>query len=230
MADLYFPFPSPAQIAILMLMNEQPQPQNLPPTEHPEGSQPLYKAVDAPANSSFNGYDLTPTQQPVPSSLPPAPQPVVEQAELSWEASEYVHHRKSPLWILGYAAVMLSLLAAAFFLTKSLTFTAVVIVMAIAIGVFALRPPRVLHYKLTDQGLQIENSYFRYDAFRAFGIVDDGALFSVMLIPTKRFMPAVTMYFAEEDGEKIVDILGSRLPMQEIHVDVVDRLIRRLRF
>jgi hypothetical protein len=43
-------------------------------------------------------------------------------------------------------------------------------------------------------------------------------------------MPAVSMYFAEEDGEKIVDILGARLPMEELHLDAIDRLMRRLRF
>jgi hypothetical protein len=125
---------------------------------------------------------------------------------------------------------MAALFAIAYFLAQSWTFMILVVVMAIAIGVFASRPPRTLRYELSDAGIQIENTDYRYSDFRAFGIIADGALFSVMLIPTKRFMPAVSMYFAQEDGEDIVDILGARLPMEDLHLDAVDRLIRRLRF
>ncbi len=221
-----------ASSAILMLMNEQPQQPNLPPVQQQEGSQPLYKAENA-ATSSFSGYDLASAPQPVPNGVeqpPVAVQGHSDPVEMSWEASEYIHHTKSPLWFMGYAAIMLVLLAVAYFLTQAWTFVVLVVVMAIAIGVFATRPPRTLHYALTESGLQIEESHYRYNEFRAFGIIADGGLYSIMLIPTKRFMPAVSVYFAEEDGEKIVDILGSRLPMEELHLDFVDRLMRRLRF
>lgn len=203
-----------------MLMNEQPQ-TNLPHNQ--EGEQSLYKAEHADS-ASFDGYDLT--------SGPQAPRAEAASghAELSWEASEYIHHSKSPLWFLGFGMAMLALLAIAYFLTQAWTFVVLVVVMAVAIGVFATRPPRTLHYSLTDTGLSIETSHYSYSDFRAFGIINDGALYSIMLIPTKRFMPAVNIYFAEEDGEEIVDLLGSRLPMQELHLDIVDRLMRRLRF
>lgn len=213
-----------------MLMNDQPQSSNLPPVEQPEGRQPLYKAENAPA-SSFSGYDLASAPQPVPQGTPSTPpQPPVAHVDFVWEASEYIHHTKSPLWFIGYIGVMLVLLAIAYFFTQSWTFVVLVIVMAVAIGVFATRPPRTLHYALTDSGIQIEQSHYAYGDFRAFGIIADGGLFSIMFIPTKRFMPAVNMYFAEEDGEKIVDILGTRLPMEELHLDMVDRMMRRLRF
>lgn len=210
-------------------MNEQPQQPNLPPVQQHEGSQPLYKAENAAA-SSFSGYDLAAAPQAVPNAPQAEQHPADEHVDMVWEASEYIHHTKSPLWFMGYAAIMLVLLAVAYFLTQAWTFVVLVVVMAVAIGVFATRPPRTLHYALTDAGLQIEESHYNYNDFRAFGIIADGGLYSIMLIPTKRFMPAVSIYFAEEDGEKIVDILGSRLPMEELHLDFVDRMMRRLRF
>lgn len=216
---------------ILGHMNEQPQQHDLPQPqqEQPEDSQPLYKA-DAPGSSNFNGYDLAATSTPV--AQEPTSQPVTDlpQVNLSWEASEYIHHAKSPLWFVGFIASMLLLLAVAYFVTHAWTFVVLVVVMSVAMGVFATRPPRTLHYTLTNTGIQIENAQYHYSDFRSFGVINDGALYSVMLIPTKRFMPAVSMYFAEEDGEKIVDILGARLPMQELHLDAIDRLMRRLRF
>ena len=213
-------------------MNEQPQQQHdLQQDGHPEG-QPLYKA-DGQTGSTFSGYDLAAGGQAVPhAAAPQQPQPAVSapHVDLSWEASEYIHHSKSPMWFVGFAGLMLVLLAVAYFLTHAWTFVILVVVMAVAIGVFATRPPRTLHYALTDAGIQIEQSGYHYSDFRAFGIINDGPLYSVMLIPVKRFMPAVNIYFDENDGEKIVDILGARLPMEELHLDAVDRLMRRLRF
>lgn len=238
-------------------MNNQPQPNNLQPNSR-EGSQPLYKPAAGNAPSTFSGYDLTQEAQPVqsvPTSAPTTPtppqgapveapasiepqapsvmadqQPMQPAIDLHWEASEYIHHTKNFSWYFIYVAVMLALLALAYFVTHSWTFIALVIVMSVAIGIYANRPPRTLHYGLTDSGIQIDQSVYKYSDFRAFGIMNDGGLYSIMLIPAKRFLPAVSIYFAEDDGEDIVDILGARLPMEEIHLDVVDRLVRRLRF
>jgi len=205
-------------------MNEQPQPQNLQPPQRDEKS--LYDAKNASA-SAFDGYGLTQGHLSTPPSPPEAP---TAETLLEWQASEYVHHAKSFGWFAGFAVIMLVLLAVAYFLTHAWTFVILVVVMAVAIGVFATRSPRTLHYALTASGIQIEQSAYHYSDFRAFGIIFDGALYSVMLIPTKRFMPAVNIYFSEADGEKIVDILGARLPMQDLRLDAVDRLMRRLHF
>lgn len=181
----------------------------------------------------------SPTPSATPAAAPPEPEePMVATGQplqqptidLHWEASEYIHHTKNFSWYFVYVAVMLVLLALAYFVTHSWTFIALVIVMSIAIGIYANRPPRTLHYGLTNSGIQIDQTVYKYADFRAFGIMNDGGLYSIMLIPAKRFLPAVSIYFAEDDGEDIVDILGARLPMEEIHLDVVDRLVRRLRF
>jgi len=219
-------------MAILRRMNEQPQQHDLQQDGHPAEGQPLYKA-DGQAGSTFSGYDLATGDQPAQhADMPQQPQSVTSapHVDLSWEASEYIHHSKSPMWFAGFVGLMLVLLAVAYFLTHAWTFVILVVVMAVAIGVFATRPPRTLHYALTDAGIQIEQSGYHYSDFRAFGIINDGPLYSVMLIPVKRFMPAVNIYFDENDGEKIVDILGTRLPMEDLHLDAVDRLMRRLRF
>lgn len=215
-------------------MNEQPQQNNLQPDQG--GDKPLYHDQTAP-QSTFSGYDLTSGQLPPQPQAVPGAQVGQEQNEtpqetalLSWEASEYIHHDKSLTWFAGFAVIMLVLLAVAYFFTHAWTFVILVVVMAVAMGVIATRPPRTLHYTLTDAGIQIEQSFYAYGDFRSFGIIADGTLYSIMLIPTKRFMPAVNIYFSEQDGEKIVDVVGARLPMEEIHLDSIDRLMRRLRF
>ena len=79
---------------------------------------------------------------------------------------------------------------------------------------YVRRPPRTLTYALSPkQGLYVGEQLYSFDSFKAFGLIQDGEHHSIMLIPRKRFAPGVSVYFPEDAGERIVDILGQRLPM-----------------
>ena len=102
--------------------------------------------------------------------------------------------------------------------------------MAVAIVIYVRRPPRVLTYALSPvQGLYVGERLYHFDEFRAFGLIKDGENHSIMLIPRKRFSPGVSVFFPEEAGERIVDILGQRLPVEELKLDIVDVVVRKLR-
>lgn len=148
---------------------------------------------------------------------------------VSWRASEYIHHDKGFWWYVVLGLITIAGTVLAVFLQQWI-FAALILVMGIAIGVYAKRPPREINYSIATDGILINNQHFSYYDFRSFSIVDDGAFFAVQLRPTKRFMPAVTMYFAETDGERIVDALGEHLPMEEMKADLFDKFIQWLRF
>ena len=158
---------------------------------------------------------------------------VVQQSEafepVSWEASEYIHHERDTVWGIAFVAVTIVLLTLAVFVMKSYTFAALILVMAAALGIYAKRPPHVLKYELSSQGFRIGQKFYSFNDFRSFGILHDGALYSVLLFPTARFAPTSHVYFPEGNGEEIVDILASYLPMEDVHFDMVDSLLRRLR-
>ena len=149
---------------------------------------------------------------------------------VTWSAQEYVHMERNPLWFIGFALVVLGFVAIDIFFLQSWTFSALVIVMAIALIIYIRRPPRTLTYSLSPkQGLYVGERLYHFDEFRAFGLIKDGDHDSIMLIPRKRFSPGVSVFFPEEAGERIVDILGVRLPMETLKLDAVDLLIRKLR-
>jgi hypothetical protein len=212
------------------------------PTEQP--SQAPY--VPNPADISHQSpvVTLTPDaptlENPIqPSTQPPAPiyieQPAPsapeqpEEDPVHWQASEYIHHERNALWFIVFAIVVLGLIAVAIFLIKSVTFAILVPVMAATLLVYTRRPPRVLDYTLSRQGLHINDRLYPFAEFKGFGVIRDGAEYSVMLLPIKRFKMGVSVYFPEEAGEAIVDMLGARLPMQELDLDLVDKIIRKLR-
>jgi len=146
-----------------------------------------------------------------------------------WQAKEYISPDKNTLWYLGLGVVVVAVILLDIFLLKAYTVSALILAIAAVLVVMSIRPPRVIDYVLSDDGLQVGGQLFNLNEYKSFGVVHDGKENSVLLIPIKRFKPGLSVYFPVESGEAIVDLLGSRLPMQEIHLDFVDRIVRALR-
>ena len=148
---------------------------------------------------------------------------------VSWQASEYVHREKGAVWFIVFGVVFAVLLAVAVLFIKNLSVIVLLVVIAAVIIILAKRPPRTIEYSLSNEGLHIDNNLHPFEEFKSFGVLHDGEEYSVMLIPRRRLMPGITVYFPEEAGEDIVDALGSRMPMRDLHLDVIDRVVRKLR-
>lgn len=162
------------------------------------------------------------------STLKAAPV-VLSDESITWQAKEYLHLERNTTWFVSVVAAAVVLLAIAILLMKAYTFALLIVVMAVAVIVLAKRPPRTLKYVLSQKGLYVEDQLHRLEEYKSFGVIHDEGEYSVMLVPTKRFSPSLTVYFPADLGEKIVDFLGQRLPMQDLQLDVVDRLVRKLR-
>ena len=154
----------------------------------------------------------------------------LDSEAITWQAQEYVHAKRGGWWYLVFAVVVLGFVALDIFILQSWTFSALVIVAAVALIVYANRPPRTLTYALSGrQGLHVGDQLYPLGDFKSFGIIQDEGGNSIMLIPRKRFAPGVSVYFPEEAGEAIVDILGKRLPMEDLKLDIIDQAVRLLR-
>lgn len=147
---------------------------------------------------------------------------------ISWEAEEYIVREKNSWWYVGLVAVGLLLSALSIWL-QAWTFLVVVVLSVVALMIYAMRPPRVLRYTLSNKGLSEGDKLYDYADFKAFGILREGEHFAIVLTPRKRFSPRVTVYFPEAQGEEIVDAFGMRLPMEEVKLDMLDKLIKFLR-
>jgi len=155
---------------------------------------------------------------------------MVSQAQdaITWEAEEYIVREKNGWWYVGLVAVSLVFIGLAV-LVRAWTFIAVIVLSVVALLVYTLRPPRILHYTLTNKGLSEGEKLYSYEDFKAFGILREGNHFAIVLTPRKRFAPRVTVYFPQSRGEAIVDAFGARLPMEEVKLDLLDKLIKFLR-
>ena len=151
-----------------------------------------------------------------------------ELQDISWEAEEYIVRDHNTWWYFGLFIIGGGLCALAVWL-QTWTFLILVVLSVIAILISTFRPPRKIKYKLNHSGLTEGAKLHKFDEFKAFGILKEGSHFSAVLIPKKRFNLSVKVYFPEGSGEAIVDALGARLPMEEVKLDFLDKIVNFLR-
>lgn len=147
---------------------------------------------------------------------------------ISWQSSEGEQRHRSAIWYVMVLLVTAGLVALAVFLLNNLSFAILAPVMALALIVMSTRPPRMVNYSISPKGVYVGDKLFDFSEFRAFGITLKTAHNSATLLPVKRFSPALTIYFDDDQGEKIVDMLGARLPIVEVKPDFLDKLSRLL--
>jgi hypothetical protein len=211
---------------------ETPQADNLPAAAGPvEAANPLPEAnpsTETPSNIEDE------TLGDMPEEEAPEEMPVTE---IRWTASDSIDHERGRGWYIGAVTITLSLVAllvvlAVFDIISTMTAVTtgvLTVIILVALLVVARKPARQLNYMLTDAGLTIEGKLYPFSEFRAFGVQRIGALWQLVLVPVRRFGLNVTMFIHEEQGEQIVDELGARLPMEDLKIDPVDRLVRRLK-
>ena len=153
-----------------------------------------------------------------------------EVGPVQWEAQEYISADKNPLWYVGLTVFVVGAILLDWFVLKTFfTVSALAIVIAVVLIVMHVRPARMIRYTLDDEGLRVDEQLYPLSDYKSFGVLHDGKENSIHLIPVKRFKPSLQVYFPVDAGEDIVDHLGSRLPMEELHLDFVDRIVHLFR-
>lgn len=215
--------------------NQQPDTETWQQPQSTGEYNPQVTTPTAADNDSSVDLQASPTtvQTPATPALDTETTPVVDDAKdtdiLSWQASAGTSHQRPLLWYVVLGVVILALVLVAILVLKSWSFAALIPVMALALVVYAHRPPQMTQYVLNNQGIHINDHLSSYASFRAFVLTRAVNTNMISLTPKKRFALAEVIYFPDELGEQIVDFLAARLPMNERKPDLIDRLIAKLR-
>lgn len=195
-----------------------------------------------PENGAFENDQVQQVVDPfvppekTPISTPTAQQDYDEAAESSleqeianWRSKDLIIGEKNKTWYIIFTVVVLALVAISW-LIGSWSFALLIIVSALALVVVRRQSvSQTVAYSLSNRGFYIDGKLHEFNLFKSFGVLKDGDEFSIIFIPRKRLSPSVSIYFPESDGEKIVDIIGSRLPMEDVKLDVLDKIVRKLK-
>ena len=157
------------------------------------------------------------------------PKSSLKSQELSWTASEFIEHKKTAIWYLLLAVISLALIGGAYLLEG--VFTAVIVLIsALLFGYVAAKKPRELPYVINSDGVRVDNKLYRYSNFKSFSIIQEEGIQSIWFMPMQRFAPGLSIYFSPEEGQKIVDLLGTFIPYEERELALIDQLMHKLRF
>lgn len=236
--------PAPvSQPAAVQPPSPEPSPAPAQPSPGPEPAQNLYNPTDAqprreeapaPSPQTAETHDSPAASRPnLDFTPPPAPADLQMQdngEEVVWTASEFIQHEKSPNWYMALAGISLAAVVLVYLLTRDVFNAIIVVIAAVLFGVVARRQPRRLQYVVNDHGIGIGRRFYSYDDFRSFSLLDEGAVRSFVLMPLKRFMPALTLYYDPKDEGRIGDVLADHLPFAEHKHELTDRLMRKIRF
>ena len=160
----------------------------------------------------------------------PSPSDGIDLTEpIAWNAPEGVRVQRGAVWYVFFAIVLAGLMALAILVFQNWTFAILLPIMAVALFVLSNNNPQTINYAISPKGIYIADTLHDFSEFRAFGLLHENDQHSILLLPVKRFSPGLTIYFSEAEGEKIVDMLGARLPMQEIKPDALEKFIRLIK-
>jgi hypothetical protein len=177
-------------------------------------------ALNAEPSSSPNNFAQT--------TVPALPD--TQSNGISWTASEFIDHHKSAGWYFLLALFAIIVATIVWILTKDNFTSALVLAAFLLLGIYGAHKPRQLTYSVDELGITIGRTRHTFSEFRSFSVVSEGAFASIELVPLKRFSMYTTVYFDPADQGNIIDVLSTHLPIQEPRSDLIEQLMRRIRF
>jgi hypothetical protein len=172
----------------------------------------------------------TPATPPSLFTKPESSQQKNGDRNVTWTASGSNIYQKSASWYLVLLVSTIALACLLYFFTKSIVTPVVVIACGIIFGVYGNRRPDELEYTLDRQGIRIGSRHYLYDEFRLFVVTPDLPIHEVLLMPTKRFMPPLSVQYGADIENKVLGVLAEHLPFEERQPDLIDSLMHRMHF
>ena len=158
------------------------------------------------------------------------PEQNFEIKPVTWTASEYIAHNKGMGWFILLGLGLFALVALIYLATRDLIATIMVGIAGATFAAFSVRPPRTLDYTIDRHGVKIDQKFYPFEQIKSFALSDEGPLPSLMLLPMRRFLPPITIFYDPKAEDDIIDMLGTFLPHEEKEPDFIDRLMARIRF
>ena len=91
------------------------------------------------------------------------------QAPLEWSAHEYEHIEKTTewYWALGLVAVAGAIAA---LLANNVLFALLILIGAFVLALLASRPPRIVHFSISQRGVRIDDDLHPYNSLKSFAV------------------------------------------------------------
>jgi hypothetical protein len=149
---------------------------------------------------------------------------------LTWAAKEFIEHDRGAGWYVVLLIGMFLIAAVIYLITKDFFAVGAIVTVALIAAVYASHKPKELTYELSSRTIRVGERTYGYNMFKSFSVAHEGVHTSIILEPTKRFYPPMTLYFPPEMEQQIANNIGNHIPMQEHQPSATERLAHRLKF
>lgn len=159
----------------------------------------------------------------------PRQQPA-DNAQVSWTASEFIANHKNAGWYAMLFAAIAAIAGLTYILTRDWISATTIVIVGSMFAILAGKKPRQLSYRLDSKGITVGDKFYPYGMFKSFTVLHEGAIGCINLLPLKRFMPELSIYYPPDEESKILDVLTASLPNDQKAEHSFDRLMKRIRF
>lgn len=173
--------------------------------------------------------DLTKNKTPTEQNANTASQnePV---ASLSWQAPEYVYIKKSPdwYWAVGIMSIGFFVVAVIF---QNFLFGAFMLLGGFTVALYGARPPRIVTFTLSVEGIRIENRVYPYESLKSFWIFYRPPDIKELSIESqKMIMPQIKIPLGEANPAEVRAYLQQFMPERQQEESLIDTAMRFLKF
>lgn len=149
---------------------------------------------------------------------------------VTWEAPEHHHVEKGAdwFWAVGIIAIAAAITV---FMFGNFLFAILILVAAAALSLAALRHPRVIEFGVSTRGIRVGDMWYPYTALESFAIdVANYAEPQLLLKSKKLYMPLILIPLPEEYVDDVDEIVGERLPEEDLEEPFFNVILEFLGF
>ncbi|HRH55355.1 MAG TPA: hypothetical protein PK609_00625 [Candidatus Paceibacterota bacterium] len=148
-----------------------------------------------------------------------------------WDAEGYVFEEKSGdwFWALGIIAVAGAVASVLF---GNIILALVVLVAAGTLALSAMKRPRVHRFRITDEGVMIDENLYEYESILSFSVleyIDPNLPPALSLRTSKILAPHLIIPITDYDPLEIYEFFAEHTEDGKHELSVVDRIIDLLR-
>lgn len=153
-----------------------------------------------------------------------------ELIDIQWQAPEFEKHEKGLAWF-----IILGIFALIFFtiviVMQNYIFAILIVMMVFIIFIYALKEPRIITFKISGKGIDIDNKNFQFNELKSFWIFYEPPEIKELSVKSKKWiMPLIRIPLEEQDPTLIRKALIKFIPEQMQEKSLIDILARNLRF
>ena len=149
----------------------------------------------------------------------------------SWQDYEYPYYPKSAYWMAIFALIVIILLATSIFWLKNYFFSLLILGAAALIYTFANKKPKKITFRINENGIEADHSFFPYKNIKSFWIFYHPPEIKEISIKTKALInPEIKIPLGDQDLVQIRHFLLKYLPEEEHEESLLEILLRIIKY